>query len=114
MLAAVLVIVAAAIYYVTTAGPSAVVTGSATLDENNDVIFTPSSSMTPTKISAGEWDWAVYRGASKIGSNTADTTNDLERGVPVKLDLANDDGQSGDEVKIKYKGTWYDAATIGE
>jgi len=111
MLAAVLVIVAVAIYYVTGATPSATITGSAELEsgDNTTVIFTPGSTMTPKTIDSADWEWAVYHGGSSIGSGSGENT--LERGIPVSLSC-DSAAQSGDEVKIKYKDTWYDAATV--
>jgi len=111
MLAAVLVIVAIAVYYVTSTGPSAIITGTASLKsgDNTVVIFTPSTSMTPTTIAAADYEWAVYDGATLKGSGSEAT--DLERGVPLEFG-AGTELSSGFKVKIKYGDTWYDAATI--
>jgi hypothetical protein len=106
MLAAVLVIVAVAVYYVISTGP-AVITGTATKNGDN-VIFTPSDSMVPASISSTDWEWAIYHGTDNVAGGTG--TGVLEREVPVSLTAAS--AVSGDNVKIKYKGTWYDAATI--
>ncbi len=112
MLAAVLVIVAIAVYYVTSTGPSAVITGSATLKsgDNTVVEFTPSTSMTPTTIAAADYEWAVYDGATLKGSGSG--ASDLERGIPLEFDAGTTELSSGFKVKIKYGDTWYDAATI--
>ncbi len=109
MLAAVLVIVAIAVYYVVSTGP-AVITGTATKSDNH-VIFTPSASMVPASISSTDWEWAIYHGADNVagGTGTGEGVS-LEREVPVTLTAAS--AVSGDNVKIKYEGTWYDAATI--
>jgi hypothetical protein len=109
MLAAVLVIVAIAVWYVISTGP-AVIKGTATKNGDN-VIFTPSASMVPASISSTDWEWAIYHGTDNIagGTGTGEGAN-LERGVPVSLTAAS--AVNGDNVKIKYEGTWYDAATI--
>ncbi len=111
MLAAVLVIVAVAIYYIMGTSPSGIVTGQATLDSSNDVVFTPSNTMTPATIVTTDYEWAVYDGATLKGSDSTPSDN-LTAGLPVTLDLANDDGASGYIVKIKYGGSWSDAATV--
>ncbi len=112
MLAAVLVIVAIAVYYVTSTGPSAVITGTASLKsgDNTVVIFTPSSSMVPTTIAAADYSWAVYDGATSKGTGSG--ASGLERGVPLEFDCGTTELSSGFTVKIKYGDTWYDAATI--
>ncbi|MEM3421931.1 MAG: class III signal peptide-containing protein [Candidatus Hadarchaeum sp.] len=108
MLAAVLVIVAIAVYYVTSTGPSAIITGTAVKNGDN-INFTPSSTMVPSKINAGEWEYAVYRGATAI-SSWQTVSFDLERGIPVALSASG--CQTGDLLKIRYKGNVYDAATV--
>jgi len=109
MLAAVLVIVAIAVYYVTSAAPSATITGTAVLQTDNDITFTPSTTMVPSSISTADWEWAVYRDATQVTGFTSATAT-LERGVPVELDT---NAQVGDIVKIRYKGTTvYDAAPV--
>ncbi len=102
-----LIIVATAVFYLTTTPPSAMITGTAEKSGDN-VVFTPSTSMTPSTISAADWSWAVYHYATKIASGSG--TEDLKRGVTVSLPAA--DATSGDKVKIKYGDTWYDAATV--
>lgn len=111
MLAAVLIIVAIAVYYIMTVGPAAVITGSAELKSGDPtaVIFTPATTMAPAKIKAADWEWAIYRDATLLGSGPG--VADLERGKPVELDIVPS-AASGDKVKIKYKETWYDAATV--
>jgi hypothetical protein len=108
MLAAVLVIVAIAVWYVISTGPP-VITGTATKSGDN-VIFTPSASMVPASIPSTDWEWAIYHGADNIAGGTG--TGVLERGGPVILTAAS--AVSGDNVKIEYGGTWYDAATIAQ
>ncbi len=112
MLAAVLVIVAIAVYYVTSTGPSAIITGTASLKsgDNTVVIFTPSTTMTPATIAAADYEWAIYDGATLKGSGSG--TTDLQRGIPVEFDAGATELSSGYTLKIKYGGTWYDAATI--
>ncbi|MEM4188854.1 MAG: class III signal peptide-containing protein [Candidatus Hadarchaeum sp.] len=109
MLAAVLVIVAIAVYYVTSTGPSAIITGTAVKNGDNIINFTPSSTMVPSKISAGEWEYAVYRGAEAV-SSWQTVSFDLERGIPVALSASG--CRTGDLLKIRYKGNVYDAATV--
>lgn len=102
MLAAVLVIVAIAVYYVTSATPSALVTGTAE-NSSNDIVFTPSSEMTPSTIPTADWEYAVYTSAGvEVTAFTAGTTT-LERGIPVTLSAAGGDG--GDTFKVRYKGS---------
>jgi hypothetical protein len=109
MLAAVLVIVAIAVYYVISTSPP-VITGTATKSGDN-VIFTPSSSMVPASIPSTDWEWAIYHGADNVAGGTGTGEGfSLERGRSVTLTAEN--AVSGDNVKIKYEGTWYDAATI--
>lgn len=111
ILAAVLVVVAVAVYYVTRAGPAVTITGTAELkeDDNTNVIFKPTKMIPDKTIPAGAWEWAVYRGAELIGSGSGGVV--LEEGIPVELDCPVE-VRSGDVVKIKYKGTWVDAATV--
>ena len=111
ILAAVLVVVAVAVYYVTRAGPSVTITGTATIKttDNTNIIFTPTKMIPDKTIAANAWEWAVYRGATSIGSGTGGVA--LEEGKPVELDCTSE-VQSGDVVKIKYKGSWVDAATV--
>ncbi len=115
MLAAVLVIVAIAVYYVTSAGPSAIITGSAklagTAGAGVDVIFTPSNTMTPSTIATADWTWSVYSGATLV--ETGSGSADLERGIPVTVAIAIGNTVAvGDTLKITYKGSTYDAATV--
>ena len=119
MLAAVLVIVAIAVYYVTSTGPSAIIIGTATLKSGDatEVIFTPSNTMVPTSIPAAEWEWAIYRGGTEIKAMTLGTTfGILNRGIPVSLTGITggptSSAASGDILKIKYKGSTFDAATV--
>ena len=115
MLAAVLVIVAIAVYYVTSTGPAAIITGTATLNSGDDtiVIFTPSNTLVPTSIPAGEWSWAIYRGGSAIKVLAPGPAGvDLERGIPVNLGGITGGAASGDILKISYKGSTFDAATV--
>jgi len=99
MLAAVLVIVAIAVYYVTSAGPSALISGTAE-NVGDDIVFTPSTPMTPTTIPAADWEYQVSSDGTII---TAFTTGPsaLEVGVPVTLTDAGDDG--GDKLTIRLK-----------
>lgn len=108
MLAAVLVIVAIAVYYVTSTGPSAIITGTAVKSDNN-INFTPSSTMTPASIPAADWEYAVYRGATPVTDFT-DGTATLERGIPVALVAAGN--QVGDLLKIRHLGNVFDVATV--
>ena len=114
MLAAVLVIVAIAVYYVTSAGPSAIITGTATLcPDNNDVVFTPATTMSPDTITAANWEYTIYRDATPVypASGWASGVGTLERGIPIVLN-ASDSAATGDIVKIKSGGTVFDAATV--
>ncbi len=83
MLAAVLVIVAIAVYYVTSTSPSAIITGTA-IKSGENINFTPSNTMTPASIDSGDWEYAVYRGATPVEDFTSGTAA-LERGIPVVL-----------------------------
>lgn len=115
MLAAVLVIVAIAVYYVTGTGPSAVITGTATREsgDNTTVVFTPSNTLVPTSIPAADWNWAIYRGGTEVKAMTTSGGPDiLERGIPVSLTDIIGGAASGDILKIKYKGSTFDAATV--
>jgi hypothetical protein len=111
ILAAVLVVVAVAVYYVTRAGPSVTITGTATIKttDNTKVIFKPTKMIPDKTIAANAWEWAVYHEATKIGGATGTVT--LEEGIEVELSC-DSAVQSGDVVKVKYKGTWVDAATV--
>ena len=103
MLAAVLVIVAIAVYYVTSTGPSAIITGTAVKSGDN-INFTPSSMMVPASIPSTDWEYAVYRGTSRVyptDTAWAAGTTTLQGGIPVSL-LATS-VQSGDLLKIRYK-----------
>ena len=108
ILAVVLVIVAIAVSYLTSTTPSAMITGMAVKSGDN-VIFTPSDSMIPPEISAGDWEWAIYRDAV-VTASSANTTDDLKRGIPVALQAP--DALNGDKLKIKYNGIWYNTATV--
>ncbi len=111
MLAAVLVIVAIAVYYVTSTGPSAIITGTATKSsDGTTVTFTPSNTMVPTSILAADWQWAIYRGGTVIKATT-DGVGTLNRGIPVSL-TGITGAASGDILKITYKGSTFDAATV--
>jgi len=107
ILVAILGVATVAIFFLITAPPSAIITGVAEKSGDN-VIFIPSQSMTPDTISSEDWKWAIYRDAAQIASGSG--TEDLEKGVSVTL--VAPDAASGDEVKIKYDGTWHSAATI--
>ncbi len=111
ILAAVLVVVAVAVYYVTRAGPSVTITGTARVkaDDNTKVIFKPTKMIPDKTIASGAWEWAVYREATKIGGGTGAV--DLTEGLEVELDCGAE-VRANDVVKIKYKGTWVDAATV--
>jgi hypothetical protein len=115
MLAAVLVIVAIAVYYVTSTGPSAIITGTArlagTAGAGVDVYFTPSNTLTPSPIAAIDWTWSVYRGGALQENGTAGIQT-LTRGIPVTLDITTAAVQVGDTLKITYKGSTYDVATV--
>ena len=114
ILAAVLVIVAIAVYYVTSTGPSAIITGSAVKSDNN-INFTPSSTMVPSSITAADWKYAIYRGATKvypISGDWSDGSATLQRGIPVALTATGN--LAGDVVKIQYQGrAVFDAGTVG-
>jgi hypothetical protein len=114
ILAAVLVIVAIAVYYVTSTGPSAIITGSAVKNGDN-VNFTPSSTMVPSSIVASDWEYAVYRGATKVypvAGDWASGTGTLQRGIPIALVATGN--QAGDVVKIRYQQrAVFDAGTVG-
>ncbi|MDI6884110.1 MAG: class III signal peptide-containing protein [Hadesarchaea archaeon] len=107
MLAAVLVIVAIAVYYVTSTTPSALITGTAE-NRSDNIVFTPSSEMTPSSIPAADWEYCVYSSAgTQIAPASGWTagTGTLARGTPIKLSsLAGGGGDSGDILKIRYKG----------
>jgi hypothetical protein len=112
MLAAVLVIVAIAVYYVTSTGPSAIITGTGVKSGEN-INFTPSNTMVPSSILAADWQYAVYRGATKVYPAATDWqpgTGTLNRGLPVGLTATGN--LVGDILKIKYKGNSYDVATV--
>ena len=114
MLAAVLVIVAIAVYYVTSTGPSAIIIGTAI--KNGDAVeFTPSSTMTPAYITSSDWNYAIYRGATKIFPADPNVwqagTGTLQRGIPESMTATNN--QIGDVLKIKYQGSSvFDAGTV--
>jgi len=116
MLAAVLIIVAIAVYYITSAAPSSIITGEVRLvnvaGDDNDIQFTPSTSMVPTTIPSGEWSWAVYRAgtAAAICSGTGAVA--LERGIPATLETLTAVQPDVDTLKITYKGTAYTAGTV--
>ena len=112
MLAAVLVIVAIAVYYVTRAAPTVTITGTASLGTGNEVIFTPTSLVgAPDDIPAADWEYAVYRDATAIKARTAGP-GPLQKNIPISLST-DQAPQSGDKVKLWYKGTSIgDAATV--
>lgn len=112
ILAAVLVVVAVAVYYVTRATPGAMITGTATISstDNTVLIFTPAATLTPSPIPASDWSWAVYRGATSLGTGSG--VGELRPGIPVSIDIGDTALASGDKLKITYKGTAYDAATV--
>jgi len=114
MLAAVLVIVAVAVFYIMRAGPTATITGSATIKsgDNTVVVFTPTSMVgTPKTVPAADWAWKVYRGAELLGEGTP--TVDLAKNVSVELDCGTNEVAIGDVVKLWYKGTSIgDSATV--
>jgi hypothetical protein len=111
ILAAVIGVAVVATYYLTGAAREITITGTASVDasDNTKVSFTPSRMIPDKRIDPGTWEWAVYRGAAKIGGATGAVT--LEEGTPVTL-TCDGEVRSGDVVKVKYKGTWVDAATI--
>ncbi|MDI6884109.1 MAG: hypothetical protein QMD00_03070 [Hadesarchaea archaeon] len=99
ILAVVLVIVAAVVLFLTTTTPQALVSGTATISGDN-ILFTPSSEMTPSTIAQADWQYAVYRDATVVVSFTAGTA-DLKRGETIQLPATG--ASSGDVLKIKYK-----------
>ncbi len=107
ILVVVLGVATVAIFFLIAAPPSAIITGVAEKSGDN-VVFVPSQSMTPDTISSDDWEWAIYRGAIQIASGSG--TEDLKKGMSVALTAP--DAASGDEVKIKYDGTWHSAATV--
>ena len=111
MLAVVIGVAVVATYYLTGAATEITITGTASVDksDNTKVTFTPTKMIPDKTIASGAWEWAVYRGATKIGGALGAVA--LEEGTPVTL-TCDGEVRSGDVVKIKYKGTWVDAATI--
>lgn len=97
--AVVLIIIAAAVLFLTRTTLGAIISGTAE-NSGDDIIFTPSSSMTPTTILAADWEYAVYRDATEIMGFTSGT-EDLTRGESISLPALGAAG--GDTLKIRYK-----------
>jgi len=80
--------------------PRALISGTAE-NSGDDIIFTPSDSMTPASIPAVDWEYAVYRNATEI-MGFMEGTEDLKRGESISLFAPA--AASGDILKIRYKG----------
>lgn len=114
ILAVVLFVIAAGIGFLAAIRPPTLsVTGTASKSGDN-ILFTPSTSMIPPTIPADNWEYAIYRGATRVYPVDADWvpgTVTLERSIPVQLVATGN--QVGDTLKIKYKGYAFDTR-IGE
>lgn len=110
----VLLIVAAGIGILAALRPPAFsIRGTASKDGDN-IVFTPSTGMVPTTIPATEWDYAVYRGATRIYPTAKDWesgTATLERAIPTVIVATG--VQVGDVLKIRYKGEIFDTLIRG-
>lgn len=105
MLAIILLIAATVISFLVAIRPPAIsITGSAE-KSGESVVFTPSTAMTPDSIPATEWEYAVYSDSTVV-KDWDSTQVALERGIPVSLTAPGN--QSGDTLKIRYKGAVYD------
>lgn len=104
ILAVVLVVVATVVSFLLATRPLAIaITGLAEKNGDN-IVFTPSTTMTPASIPHEDWEYAVYRGASKVYPVDTDWkpgTATLERGTSIALVATG--VQSGDVLKIRYR-----------
>ena len=110
ILSAVIGVVGITAYFLTGGTPSAIINGTAEIEGDN-VVFTPSDTMTPAEIPAGEWKWAAYRGSAEEARSSF-MSKVLKAGEEVSLGKSGYTPERGDEIKIFYKDTWHDAATI--
>ncbi|MEM3519724.1 MAG: hypothetical protein QW179_03750 [Candidatus Hadarchaeales archaeon] len=105
ILAIVLFVVAGGIAYLSAVRPSSIgIYGEAKMNGDN-VIFIPSTIMTPPILYSETWSYSVYREASRIYPPDTDWAIGpltLERNVPASF--AANGSMPGDILKIRYQG----------
>ncbi len=113
ILAVVLIVAAMALFFLLSFNPRAIITGSAE-NSGDNIVFTPSNTLTPENIPASNWEWALFTAQGSMlvdytypgaAGYSPDTGTNLARGVPITFGAEGIDlGTTGDKLKIRYRG----------